>query len=299
MAIQFASEIDTKLDYISTGIPAIDKIMGGGFARGKITLLSGQPSVGKSTVAYGGIAEAQKDGLGTLLYDVEYAHDAEYSQNIGIDLRKLAVLREQYAEEGLEAVLDAIKSGKYQMIVIDSVGALHSRVQEEKSIGEKTIGAQASLTAQFIRKAVPMLSIHNVALVCITHEFTDIMTGKVMASGGAKLMYHTSVHARLKQKFGVVLKQGDQKIGKVIVMEMKKNKLSSTESKEADAHFLYQEGFSKTADLLESALDKGVITKTGNSYFFNGEKLGMISKVRLLFKDETFVQKLKDELSHH
>lgn len=297
MAIAFASEIDTKLDYIPTGIPSFDKVMGGGFARGKITLVSGQPSVGKSTVTYGAIAEAQKMKLSPLLYDVEYAFDAEYSESLGIDIKKLAVLREQYAEEGLEGVLDAIKSGKYQMIVIDSVGALHSRVQEEKSMGEKTIGAQASLTAQFIRKAVPLLSIKNVALVCITHEFTDIMTGKVMASGGAKLMYHTSVHIRLKQKFGVVLKQGDQKIGKVVTLEVKKNKLTSTESKEADAHFLYSEGFSKTADLLESALDKKIIEKRGNTYWMGEEKLGMISAVRLLLKDESFVEKLKEAMA--
>jgi recombination protein RecA len=296
MSIQIASTIDTDLEYISTGIPTFDKVMGGGFARGKITLVSGQPSVGKSTVAYGAIAEAQNMGLSPLLYDVEYAFDAEYSRSIGIDTKKLSVLREQYAEEGLEGVLDAIKSGKYELIVIDSMGALYSRLQEEKSMGEKTIGVQATLTAQFIRKAVPMLSIKNVALVCITHEFTDIMSGKVMASGGAKLMYHSSMHIRLKQKYGVVVKSGDQKIGKVITLEMKKNKLSSTEAKEADAQFLYSEGFSKTADLLESALDKGIITKQGNSYFWGEEKLGMVSKVRLLLKDEKFVERLKEAL---
>lgn len=299
-----ASQIDTRLDYIPTGIPSFDKLMGGGFARGKITMLSGQPSVGKSTVAYGAIAEAQKLKLSALLYDVEYAYDSQYAESIGISPEKLSVLREEYAEEGLDALLDAIEGGKYPLIIIDSIGALLSRVVAEKTSGEKTIGAQASLVSTFIRKAVPKLSLRNIALVCITHEFTDLMSGKIMASGGAKLGYHASQHIRLKQKFGVVLKQGDQKIGKVIVAEMKKNKLSNSESKEADAHFLYSDGFSKTADLLETALEKGVIEKRGNTYWWLArpigsrypDKLGMISKVRLLLKEEEFVSLIKDAL---
>lgn len=291
--ITLASEIDTVLDYIPTGIPSFDKLMGGGVARGKITILSGQPSVGKSTVSYGAIAEAQKLGLKPLLYDVEYAYDSIYAESIGIDPTKLSVLREEYAEEGLDAVLSALDSGDYSLIVIDSIGALLSRVVAEKTTGEKTIGAQAGIVSTFIRKAVPKLSLRNCAMVCITHEFQDIMTGSTKISGGAKMGYHASQHIRLKQKFGVVLKQGDRKIGKVIVAEMKKNKLSSSEGQEADGHFMYDEGFSKTADLLETALDKGIITKTGNFYYLQGEKLGMISKVRLWLKEEQNVVILK------
>lgn len=296
MPILIASELDTELHLVPTGVPSFDKLMGGGFARGKITILSGQPSMGKSTVAYGAIAEAQKMGLIPLLYDVEYAYDRQYAESIGIDPKRLQVLREEYAEDGLDAVLEAVSSGKYPLIVIDSIGALLSRTVAEKTTGEKTIGAQASLVSTFIRKAVPKLSLRNVALVCITHEFTDLMSGKVMASGGAKLMYHASQHLRLKQKFGVVLKQGDQKIGKVIVAEMKKNKLTSTESKEAEAHFLYDSGFSKTADLLDTALEKGIISRKGNTYYLGTEKLGMISKLRILFKDSEFVERIKQLL---
>lgn len=291
--IELASKIDTELDYIPTGIPSFDKLMGGGFPRGKITILSGQPSVGKSTVSYGAIAEAQKLKLNPLLYDVEFAYDSTYSESLGIDPGKLSILREEYAEEGLDAILEAIESGKYPFIVIDSIGALLSRTVAEKSTGERSIGAQAGIVSTFIRKAVPKLALKNIALVCITHEFTDIMSGKVKASGGDKLMYHSSMHIRLKQKFGVVLKQGDQKIGKVIVAEMKKDKVSGNESKEADAHFLYHEGFSKTADLLDTALEKGIISRIGNTYYLGEEKLGMISKLRILFKDSEFVERIK------
>lgn len=294
--IELASQIDTELDYIPTGIPSFDKLMGGGVARGKITILSGQPSVGKSTVSYGVIAEAQKLGMIPLLYDVEFAYDSQYAESIGIDPKKLMVLREEYAEDGLDGVLEALDSGKYSLIVIDSIGALLSRVVAEKTTGEKTIGAQAGIVSTFIRKAVPKLSLRNCAMVCITHEFQDIMTGSVKISGGAKMGYHASMHIRLKQKFGVVLKQGDTKIGKVIVAEMKKNKLSSTEGKEADAHFLYDEGFSKTADLLETALDKGVITKSGNTYFLGKEKIGLISKMRLWLKEPENAELLKERL---
>lgn len=293
MPITSASKIDTEIEYIPTGIPSFDKLMGGGFARGKVTILSGQPSVGKSTVSYGAIAEAQSLGIEPLLYDVEFSYDSLYAESVGIDPSRLSILREEYAEDGLEAVLEAIDSGKYPLIVIDSIGALLSRTVAEKATGEKSIGAQAGLVSTFIRKAVPKLSLRNIALVCITHEFTDIMTGKVKASGGDKLMYHSSQHIRLKQKFGVVLKQGDQKIGKVIVAEMKKDKVSGNESREAEAHFLYHEGFSKTADLMDTALEKGIISRKGNTYYLGEEKLGMISKLRILFKDAEFVERIK------
>lgn len=292
--IELASKIDTKLDHIPTGIPAFDKLLGGGFSRGKLTVLSGQPSVGKSTVSYGAIAEAQKLGLVPLLYDVEFAFDTGYSESLGIDPKKLAILREEYAEEGLDAVLEAIESGKYPLIIIDSIGALLSRLVAEKSTGERSMGVQASIVSTFIRKSIPKLALKNIALICITHEFTDIMSGKVKASGGDKLMYHSSQHIRLKQKFGVVLKQGDQKIGKVIVAEMKKDKIAGNESKEADAHFIYHEGFSKTADLLQELLDKGIIEKRGNTHFLGEIKLGTITKTREYVKEHE--AELKHEL---
>lgn len=288
-----ASELDTGLQYIPTGVASFDRLMGGGFARGKITILSGQPSMGKSTVAYSAIGEAQKLGLKALLYDVEYSFDSGYAERMGIEPKKLGVLREPFAEDGLDGVLEAVEGGKYALIVIDSIGALLSRVDAEKASGEKSIGVQAALTAKFIRRVVPMLSVKDCALVCITHEFTDIMSGKIMASGGAKIMYHASQHIRLKQKYGVVLKQGDTKIGKIIVAEMKKNKISSTESQEAEAQFLYTEGFSKTADLLQSAMDAGLFEKTGNTYSFTREKIGTIGKLREWIKNEDNAQAIQ------
>lgn len=297
MTIRAASELDTELSYIPTGIPSYDRLLGGGIARGKITLISGQPSVGKSTLCYSAIAEAQKLGLKPLLYDVEHSYDASYSATLGIDPTKLFIVREEYGEEGLDTLLEAIESGEYQLIVIDSIGALLPRAVGEKSVGEKTIGSQASLVSTFIRRAVSKLSLKNVALVCLTHEFNDIMSGGVKASGGAKLMYHTSVHIRLKQKFGTVLKSGDQTIGKVIVAEVKKNKLGPSEAKTAEAQFIYGEAFSKSADLLDSALDAGLIEKRGTVYWMGTEKLGMISKLRLLMKDEDFSEKIKAQLA--
>jgi recombination protein RecA len=277
--ITSADKIDSELERIPTGISSYDLLMGGGFARGKITVLSGQPSVGKSTMALGSVREAQEMGLKALLYDVEYSYDGGYARLLGLSPEKLDVIQAPYAEEGLDEVLEAAQ-GKYALIIIDSIGALLSRQDAEKTTGEKTIGAQAGLVAKFVRKIVPILATKKVALVLLTHEFTDIMSGRVMASGGAKMMYHASQHIRLKQKFGVVLKQGDSKIGKVIVAEMKKNKLGSTESKEADAHFIFGEGFSSTASLLDEAIAKGVFKREGNSYFLGETKLGTISKLR-------------------
>lgn len=291
--IRPASELDTNITYVPTGIPSFDKLLGGGIPLGKITLISGEPSVGKSTIAYTAMAEAQKLGMKPLLYDVEFAYDKQYCESLGINTSKLFVVRERFSDDGLDELLEAIESGEYPLVVIDSIGALHSRVQAEKSTGEKTIGIQASTVARFIQRVVPLLDFKKVGLVCITHEFDDIMSGGKKASGGKKLMYHTSVHIRLKQKFGKVLKSGDEVIGKVIVAEMKKNKLAATEAKTAEAHFIYGESFSKEADLLEDAIEKGVIQKKGNLYYLGEEKLGLISKVRLHMKDPEFSERIK------
>lgn len=297
MPLTIAAQLDSGLSYIPTGVSQYDNMLGGGIALGKVTVISGQPSMGKSTLAYSTIAEAQKMGITPVLYDVEYAYDSEYAKSVGVDPENLYVIRAEFAEEGLDMALEVIKKGDCKLIVIDSVGALLPRAAAEKSIGEKTIGGQASLMAQFIRRAVPLLATRDVGLVCLTHEFTDIMTTKVMPSGGAKLMYHASVHIRLKQKFGAVLKSGDKKIGKVIIAEVKKNKLNASESREAEAQFIYGEAFSKAADLLETALARGIITKAGNMHYFKGEKIGLISKVRLALKDPEFAREIEETLA--
>jgi len=184
-------------------------------------------------------------------------------------------------------------------VVLDSIGGILPRSEAEKESGGKTIGGQAGLVAKFCRKIVPLLKIHNVALVVINHSFVDIMSGKILTSGGKKLSYHKSISIRLKQKFGVTLKQGDRKVGKVVVGEVKKNKEAATEGMELDGQLIFGTGFSAAADLLGDAIDKGIVTKRGNTFYFGDEKLAIgLGKVRKMIEsDELLAEKIKHAMS--
>jgi recombination protein RecA len=285
------------VQFVSTGLPQLDRVCGGGIPLRRVSLISGPPSMGKSTIALMAVAAAQKRGMKVLWYDAEFSAETKQMIQCGVDIDELDLEQPEVAEEGLDAVEEYLRKNKNCLVVIDSLGGLHSRVEAEKAAGEKTIGAQAGIVSKFIRKVVPLLALNNSAMICITHEFTDIMTGKVKASGGDKVMYHASLHFRLKPKFGVVLKQGDKTIGKVVQAQVKKTKVGNTEGQECDLQYLYDSGFNPQADLLQDALDKGIITKTGNLYFYSQEKLGMISKVRDWMKDHA--EEIRTALAGH
>lgn len=275
----------------------LDKLSGvGGLPRKKITEVWGAESVGKSTVLFQSIAQAQKDGMRCLFVDAEWGFDTNYAESLGVDNTKLGLIQEEYAEDILNQIFDEIKSEKWDLIVLDSVGALSSKWEADKEAGEKAIAPQAGLVAKFCRKVVPQLVLHNVGLVVINHGFIDLMTGVNKPSGGMKLNYHKSFSVRLRVNTKKAVMQGDKKVGKVIIGIVTKNKLSKTEGLEIESSIIFGEGFSASQDLLGDALEKGVITKTGNSYWFKGEKLGMISKLREMMKDPVFSENIKNEI---
>lgn len=290
----YAKDIKTT-EVISSGL-FIDKLTGiGGIPRGVITEIFGDESIGKSSLCLQLVAAAQQQGLKCLWADVEWSYGTLYAEALGVDNSKLGIIRERFAEATLDAIEEAVESGKWDLVVLDSIGGILPRAEAEKESGGKTIGGQAGLIAKFCRKIVPLLKIHNVALVVINHSFVDIMSGKILTSGGKKLSYHKAISIRLKQKFGVVLKQGDRKVGKVVVGEVKKNKEAATEGMELDGQLIFGVGFSAAADLLNDAIDAGVITKKGNTYYFGAEKLGIgLGKVRKQFEDDAvLMEKVK------
>ncbi len=287
-----------KIEAIRTGT-FLDSLSGiGGIPRARITELFGDEAVGKSTVLMQSIANAQQQGLKCLLVDTEYSYTTVYGEGLGIDNSKLSLLRGEHAEDILDSIVDAVDSGEYDLVVLDSIGGLQSRAESEKGIGEKVIGSQAGLVARFCRKIVPLLSLRNCALVVINHSFVDIMSGKILTSGGRKLAYHKKLSVRLKVNPTKVIKQGEEKVGKVIIGEVKKNALAATEGRTEEAQLLFGKGFSAEAKLLEEALDRGVITKEGNTYFFKKTKLGVgLGKARTAIEqDEELAQKIKDAL---
>lgn len=298
-AIAYADSIE-EIGVIPSGLPFLDKLTGlGGIPRGVITEIFGDESVGKSTVCMQLVAFAQSQGLRCLWADVEWSYTPGYGAALGIDNSKLGIIRARFAEEVLDLMEEAAESGEWDLIILDSVGGILPRADAEKSADAKTIGTQAGLMSRFCRKMVPAINIHNVALVAINHSFIDIMSGKLLTSGGKKLRYHKAISIRLKQKQGVSVKQGDRKVGKVIVGEVRKNKLAPTEGLELDGTIVFGTGFSAAADLLENALEGAVITKKGNTYYLGTEKLGIgLGRVRKAIEDDAFLmEKIKVALN--
>lgn len=280
---------------IPTGYASLDKILGvGGIPLKKLTEISGVYSVGKSTLGLSIVSAAQKEGLDTLWVDAEYSFDLNYARTLGVDVDELDLIAERFAEGTLDATEEWISSHKNSLVVLDSIGGLLPRAEAEKDANGKVIGGQAKLIATFCRKIIPLLSINNVGLVVLNHQFTDIMTGKLKTSGGQKLEYHKSLWILLR-KVNKRVMSGDKQVGDIIEVEVRKNKLAGTLKQTTELTLIYGEGFMKGADLMQEALDKGIIEKKGNSYFFQSEKLCTgLPKLRELFKDEMFNRKIHD-----
>ncbi len=292
--IAYADSIE-ETNVIPSGL-FIDKLTGiGGIPRGVITEIFGDEGIGKTSVCLQIVAAAQKQGLRCLWADVEWSYSPQYALSLGVDNKKLGLIRERFAETTLDAIEEAVDSSKWDLVVLDSIGGILPRAEAEKGAEGKTIGGQAGLIAKFCRKVVPGLKINDVALIAINHQFTDIMSGRLLTSGGKKLAYHKSLSIRLKQKQGVSVKQGDRKVGKVVIGEVRKNKMAATEGLELDGTLVFGTGFSVAADLLTNAIDKALITKKGNTYFFGAEKLGIgLSRVRKMIEDDAVLaEKIK------
>lgn len=269
-----ASTLD-EVEVIPTGL-FVDKLIGvGGIPKGHIVELFGDPGVGKSSLALQMVGAAQKIGQRCLWVDNEFYFTPRYATELGVDNSKLDLIQEGIAEAALEEVVDEVEKGKVDLVVLDSIGGLRTRAESEKTFEERTIGAQANLVAKFCRKIVPLLSMKKVAFIVINHSFVDIMSGKIQTSGGKKLGYHKAVSIRLKVNPTLALKSGEKQVGKVVEAQVwGKNRLAATEGLKVSANFLFGKGFSATADLFQDAIDKGIITKEGQSFFFAGEKLG-------------------------
>lgn len=276
IATMRASENPYKtIAWIPTGFGKLDHILGGGIPHRKITEISGVFSVGKSTLALQIVASAQKVGMQCLWVDSEFSFTEEYATALGVDCDKLELYAERFAEDALDSLEKWAESHVNGLIVLDSVGALLPRAEAEKNANGRVIGLQAKLISSFCRKIVPILTINNNALIVLNHQFVDIMgMGKLKTSGGEKLAYAKSIWLMLRSLNKRVMK-GETQIGLLVEAEIRKNKLAATHKQSCELVMLFGQGFSAEADLLTEMLDSGEVTKKGNTFYRNGEKLGV------------------------
>lgn len=191
------------------------------------------------------VASAQKDKRKCCWLDSEFSFSSSYASVLGVDCDKLELFQEQYAEETLDALEKWATDNKNGVLVLDSIGALLPTEEAEKGSAGRSIGLQARLIGSFTRRIVPILAMKNHALIVLNHSFTDLASGRLKTSGGAKLEYSKSVWITLKRSFGKPAKRtGDgKKTLLTIECEVRKNKLAPTEGMKTELSIIPGEGF--------------------------------------------------------
>lgn len=267
-----------KVKAISTGSIIIDSITGiGGIPRGRITEIYGHESSGKTTICLHIIAEAQKEGGIAAFIDAEHALDPIYAKTIGVNLEDLIISQPESGEQALNIVETLIRSNAVDVIVIDSVAALVPKVEIDAEVGDATIGVQARLMSQAMRKLTSITSKSNTAIVFTNQLRLKISTGfsyggpQETTTGGTALKYYASM--RIETKKIENIKKGEESIGMICKVKIAKNKVAPP-FKVGDVPILYGKGISKTYEILQIGPELGIIKKSGNWYYHGEEKLG-------------------------
>lgn len=288
--MKYASSLG-EVEYIESGLFIDQKT--GGLPRGRIVEVWGDESTGKTTLCLQFIAAAQRQGLKCVYVDAEHSFEPRYAAALGVALGQLGLIEEQVAEDALNELEQEIEKGKWDVVVIDSIGALRTRTLAEKQLGEKSIGSQAGLVSNFARNIATLARYKNVCVIGINHSFVDLMTGRLLTSGGKKWQYHKALSIRLKSA-GKVLKNGEETVGKIIIAEITKDKVRGNEKATVEGTLMFKTGFSIQADLLEEAIRKGVIVKDRAKYLLQGEQVAYgQTKMRDWLKEPANEERLK------
>ncbi|MDD3957518.1 MAG: recombinase RecA [Candidatus Izemoplasmatales bacterium] len=269
------SSTNFNVESISSGSIALDAALGvGGYPRGRIIEIFGPESSGKTTFALHAIAEVQKRGGYAAFIDAEHALDPVYAKSLGVDIDSLILSQPDTGEQGLEIAEALIRSGAVDIMVVDSVAALVPEAEIRGEMGDSHVGLQARLMSQAMRKLSGVLSKSQCIAIFINQirEKVGVMFGNPETTpGGRALKFYASV--RLDIRKGEQIKDGTEFVGNQARVKVVKNKVAAP-FKSCTIDIIFGKGISKVGEVVDLAVEKEIIKKSGAWYSYNDQKIG-------------------------
>jgi len=295
----FGGKDTGSYEVVSTGSLKLDAALGiGGLPRGRIAEIFGWESSGKTTIALSVIANGQKKGLKCLLVDAENAFDPEYASALGVDVEKLQYCQPSYGEQGLEVADRLMSLGKVDIVVIDSVAALVPKAELEGEMGDSKMGLHARLMSQALRKMVGTIAKNNCICIFINqfrHKIGVMYGSPDVTTGGNALQFYASIRMEVRRSTTSAnsVMSGDVKEGNQTTVKVIKNKCSPP-FRQAVFNIMYGTGIDNVGELVDLAVENGIIEKSGSWYSYKGDKLGQgTSQIKQLFIDN---EELRNEI---
>lgn len=262
-----------NVETIPTGSLSLDIALGGGLPKGRVIEVYGPESSGKTTLTLHAIAEIQREGGTAAFIDAEHALDPSYAKRIGVDTDNLLLSQPDNGEQALEIVETLVRSNAVDLIVVDSVAALVPRAEIEGDMGDSHMGLQARLMSQALRKLTGVISRSHATVIFINQIRMKIgvMFGNPeTTTGGNALKFYASVRMDIRRISQI--KMGDEVVGNRTRVKVVKNKIAAP-FREAEFDIMYNQGISRTGDVLDLATARNIVEKSGAWFSYNGEKI--------------------------